>query len=242
MTLYGPSPGREHSRVNNAGSRLASASEKYGVTETVFTRWSLSRDDADFSGASVTRTLNGNNVALRNNAVQNGYGLNTLVWEPINLVLPTDGTVATIKVTVNNVVVSDGSQNFQYDVIAIKPPTGALSVVNYLNQFGTGLLLQNLAGLSPFLDVNGDTAVSPLDVLVLVNYLNTRSGNGEGEEGGAVKIENESIASTNWDLDSHKERVRRAEERKLLFTMRSEGEELDSTRVGKSVANKNVCE
>ena len=100
----------------------------YVTRDLVFPRWSLSRDDADFSGASVTMTLNGNNLTLQTSSVQNGYGLNTLVWEPNNLVLPTDGTDATIKVTVNNVIVNGVSQNSQYDVIAIKPPTGALSI------------------------------------------------------------------------------------------------------------------
>ncbi len=100
----------------------------YVTQDLVFPRWSLSRADADFSSASVAMTFNGNKIGLRTNAVQNGFGLDTLVWEPTNLVLPSDGTDATVKVAVSNVFVNGVSQNFQYDVIAIKPPTGALSI------------------------------------------------------------------------------------------------------------------
>ena len=39
----------------------------------------------------------------------------------------------------------------------------------------------------PFIDVNGDSNVSPIDVLLVINYLNARA-NGEGEVSGAPLV------------------------------------------------------
>lgn len=49
-------------------------------------RWSLSYPGADFKTASVTMSLNGTNVALTVvSRSDNGYGENTIVWEPASL-------------------------------------------------------------------------------------------------------------------------------------------------------------
>ena len=66
-----------------------------------------------------------------------------------------------------------------------------LVLVNDINQFSTRILpSETPAGPKPppYLDIDGDDCVSPLDVLIVVNYLNAqvlRLGSGEGELGEA---------------------------------------------------------
>jgi hypothetical protein len=69
-------------------------------------------------------------------------------------------------------------------------PIDALLVINDLNRNGPrDLPNEPNPPVPPYLDVNGDTFVSPLgDVLPLINYLNT-DGSGEAEgEGGAMAV------------------------------------------------------
>jgi hypothetical protein len=59
-------------------------------------------------------------------------------------------------------------------------PLDVLSIVNYLNVFGSGPI--SAGSPPPYLDVDSDNFVSPLDVLIVINYLNLSSnGGGEGE-------------------------------------------------------------
>ena len=60
-------------------------------------------------------------------------------------------------------------------------PLDVLSVVNYINAYGAGLLPTSGISPPPYYDVDADGSVSPLDVLSIVNYLNQQSGSGEGE-------------------------------------------------------------
>jgi uncharacterized protein YkwD len=49
----------------------------------VYPRWSFAYADANLSGATVTmKAANGSALSLTQQPVTNGYGLNTLVWEP----------------------------------------------------------------------------------------------------------------------------------------------------------------
>jgi len=65
-------------------------------------------------------------------------------------------------------------------------------VINVLNRGGAGRLPDPTADHQPppFYDVNGDHFVSPIDALLVINYLNAR-GNGEGDgegEGEAASV------------------------------------------------------
>lgn len=59
-------------------------------------------------------------------------------------------------------------------------PLDALTVINRINEDGTGSLQGQAPGDSDgFIDVDGDNSLSPLDVLGVINYINR----GEGENG-----------------------------------------------------------
>lgn len=94
----------------------------YVPATLVFGRWSLSKPSADFSNATVTMT-DENGAAVTLTIVSNddnGYGDNTIVWEPsgINTTSETD---VTYHVTVGNVIVDSSPQTYTYDVIIIQP-------------------------------------------------------------------------------------------------------------------------
>ncbi len=94
------------------------------------TRWSVSRTDADFSGASVSMTRNGANVPVtiisRND---NGAGDNTLVWVP-QTPLPKGAADITFRVSVTGVNSPDGTGSFTYVTKAFNPAVlGQRSVI-----------------------------------------------------------------------------------------------------------------
>lgn len=93
----------------------------YVPKDLVFPRWSLSRAGANFNEASVTMILHGETVPVNVRPVVNGYGLNTVVWEPQ---LPLDlvsGEEYTIDVVVENVLIGGARTSFQYTVTPIQP-------------------------------------------------------------------------------------------------------------------------
>jgi hypothetical protein len=55
-----------------------------------------------------------------------------------------------------------------------------LVVINFLNRSGTGVLPIPNGSVSFLVDADNDFIISPVDVLVVINALNRRSG-GEGE-------------------------------------------------------------
>ena len=57
-------------------------------------------------------------------------------------------------------------------------PLDVLTIVNYLNAFGSGPV--GTGSPPPYLDVDSDNFVSPLDALVVINFLNSQN-NGQGE-------------------------------------------------------------
>jgi len=83
--------------------------------------WSFSRQSADFSGATVTMTRGATPVPVVLEAVQNGYGDNTLVWTPQGLPGGAPNPDATYTVTVANVLVSGSPTQFTYSVTVIDP-------------------------------------------------------------------------------------------------------------------------
>ncbi len=97
----------------------------YVPYQIVFPRWSFSYANADFSAAIVYMTQNGSNVPLVKEAIENGYGENTLVWIPNGLdnwaswPKPTQDTRYTV--TIQNVKILNVPHNFSYDVIVFDP-------------------------------------------------------------------------------------------------------------------------
>lgn len=85
-----------------------------------FARWSFSYARADFSQATVNMQVNGQVIALTQHPPRNGYGENTLVWEPQ---LPADDPSKdrTFLVQVNNVLINGQPQIFQYQVTLFDP-------------------------------------------------------------------------------------------------------------------------
>lgn len=112
---------KHSSRPETRESYVAWPPPGYVPYQVIYPRWSFAYDKANFSGASVTMTRNGAPVSLSVNALANGYGENTLVWEPNTTIeKPAAGDVV-FKVTINNVVISGSPQSFTYDVIMIDP-------------------------------------------------------------------------------------------------------------------------
>ena len=82
--------------------------------DLVFDRFSFGIDGADFTGANVAVSRNGQNVTVSRHAPANGYGINTLVWE----VPAADHRPADYHVTVRGVRVNGQSRVFEYDIHA----------------------------------------------------------------------------------------------------------------------------
>ena len=97
--------------LNGIGSRdtttnwIAWPPEGFVPSDVVFPRWSLSfnaTSGADFSQARVSMTENGRTVAVDLLPIANGFGDNTLGWEPRNIT-PAAGGDITYRVTVSNI-------------------------------------------------------------------------------------------------------------------------------------------
>jgi uncharacterized protein YkwD len=86
----------------------------------VYPRWSFSYDGADFSQASVAMTYQDREVPLTLLPVADGYGENTLVWEPyISLERPAADQWYTVRV--RDVVIGGIVYQFTYVVILFDP-------------------------------------------------------------------------------------------------------------------------
>lgn len=92
----------------------------YVPYQVVFARWSFSYDDADFSGASVSMTSGGADVPVDVQSVVNGYGENTLVWEP-DATFDAPTSDETYSVQINDVLIDGVSRDFAYDVTIFDP-------------------------------------------------------------------------------------------------------------------------
>ena len=97
----------------------------YVPYNTVYPRWSLSYPAADFSGATVSMTRNGAAISVKQEALVNGHGENTLVWIPApythsqNWAKPAADEA--YQVTVNNVRVNGQPRSFNYTVVVFDP-------------------------------------------------------------------------------------------------------------------------
>ena len=192
---------RALSTTLTVGINVASIPEKNG--QAVGT---VSRMDADLSKAltvslassdvtaatvpvSVVIPINQSSVsfviAAVNDLVVDGTSTVTITATATGF---TQGSSA-LKVTDSNGFWHNSANPLDVDADSTVSPLDVLSIINYINQFGSGPV--TASNPPPFLDVDSDNFVSPLDVLVVVNFLNSQgSGQGEGESvNTAVPIE-----------------------------------------------------
>jgi uncharacterized protein YkwD len=87
----------------------------------VYARWSFSRANANFSNATIKLWRDGAPVSVTKLAVANGYGDNTLVWEPANMPLSKPAEDILFHIEIDNALVSGATTSWSYDVIAIDP-------------------------------------------------------------------------------------------------------------------------
>lgn len=93
----------------------------YVPWQVVFPRWSFTYNGADFSTATVAMSSGGHGIPVAVLPVVNGYGENTLVWEPdLSFSGPPPGDTA-YNVTVQGVKVDGTPRNFAYQVIVFDP-------------------------------------------------------------------------------------------------------------------------
>lgn len=89
----------------------------YVPDELVFPRWSFSYPGANFAHATVTMTKNGSPATLVQHRPHDGYGENTLVWEPRGTPHPND----VYQVSVSQVLIDGNPRTFSYQVTAFSP-------------------------------------------------------------------------------------------------------------------------
>lgn len=85
----------------------------------IFDRWSFSFPEADFSAAQVSVTKNGAPVPVTLEPLSDGAGDNTIVWRVSDQSVGKAGPDITYGVTIANVSVNGGVQQFSYQVIQI---------------------------------------------------------------------------------------------------------------------------
>lgn len=88
-------------------------------------RWSFSWPNADFSAASVSMKRNGAPLGTPvKEAVQSGFGDNTLVWRPQGVGYGNPGADITYTVTISGISGGGAPSSISYDVIVIDPYAG----------------------------------------------------------------------------------------------------------------------
>ena len=103
----------------------------YVPYQTIYPRWSFSYPQADFSAATVTmRDASGAAIPLTIAPLANGFGENTIVWNPVNA-LPIGAPTADvpIDVAVSGVVINNQPQSFSYRVTAFNALVAGASTV-----------------------------------------------------------------------------------------------------------------
>jgi hypothetical protein len=98
----------------------------YVPYQATYPRWSISRNpNASFNSATVSMTVNGSPVAANVRPVVNGYGDNTLVWEPSGIVAGPGMQDLVASVTVNNILIGSSATSVSYNVTIIDPAVPA---------------------------------------------------------------------------------------------------------------------
>lgn len=93
----------------------------YVPHQVVFPRWSLSHPEADFAAATVSMASQGREFPLRLLPVVDGFGENTIVWEPSIEASARPTVDRWLSVEVRDVLVGKRTYNFSYTVIVYDP-------------------------------------------------------------------------------------------------------------------------
>jgi hypothetical protein len=108
----------------------------YVPYQVVFPRWSFAYAQADFSSATVEMSTEGQNVPLTLQPIVNGYGENTLVWEPALSFGSPPSADTSYTVAVHHVGIGAALYDFSYQVTVFDPGTS----VSVLSSGGEGFL------------------------------------------------------------------------------------------------------
>ena len=100
---------------------VAYPSPGYFPKNLVYSRWSFSKKGANFSSSNITMTGENNaSIEFTIEEIENGYGDNTLVWNPqINLYNTELGTDLYFQVSIDSVKVGAEYHTYEYEVLAI---------------------------------------------------------------------------------------------------------------------------
>jgi hypothetical protein len=94
--------------------------------QVAYPRWSISHNpNSDFSAANVSMSAGGSPIAVSVRQLVNGYGDNTLVWEPSGINAHAGMADLPVSVTVSNILVAGVSRTVNYTVTIIDPATAA---------------------------------------------------------------------------------------------------------------------
>ena len=95
----------------------------YQILPSESGRWSFSYASAKFANASVSMQRNGTTVplVLEQQANDQGYADNTIVWRPTGVSASRPAADITYTVTISNVAVNGTAQTFTYNVTIIDP-------------------------------------------------------------------------------------------------------------------------
>jgi len=160
----------------------------YVPSQLVYPRWSLSHDNADFGAATVAMTVSGQSVPVTVLPVANGYGLNTLVWEPQGLSFPTGSADQTVHVTVSNIVIGGQAKTYSYDVQVIDPAATGANTAPTISDIADQVGSEDVPLDVPFAIRDAESSASQLSVfvtwnngLLLPNGSVTLSGTGQNQ-------------------------------------------------------------
>ncbi len=144
----------------------------YVPADAVFPRWSLSHAGADFSNASVSMTENGQAVDVRLLPVSNGFGDNTLGWEPVGIT-PDRGSDVRYVVTVRNIRVDGQAVDRRWEFVAFSAdaarPTSPTAVTHQC--MGRTATIVGTEGRDRIQGTNGDDVIVSLGGDDLINAL-----------------------------------------------------------------------
>jgi hypothetical protein len=93
----------------------------YVPYQVVFPRWSVSYDGADFSQATLSMTYEGEEVPVQVLPVVDGFGENTLVWEPSIEAGQRPDTDLWYTIDVQDIMIGAFTHSFHYVVIVFDP-------------------------------------------------------------------------------------------------------------------------
>ncbi len=113
-TMWGPRP-------ETRDDFVAWPPPGYVPYQVVYPRWSLSYPYADFSQATVTMDLDGQRLPVQVHPTVEGYGENTLVWEPQVRFDTAPAAEIRYQVRIDNVLVDGRPRTFSYTVIVFDP-------------------------------------------------------------------------------------------------------------------------